>query len=152
MIAQSRYWILLILLVCLTACHSNVDATDSRGKSIRMTDYQGKWVVINYWATWCKPCLKELPELNMLSNQHADKVVVLGVNFDHLDPMSIQRFAASFPLNFSLLSQFPIEKFGVKDISTLPVTFIINPQGKLTQTLYGPQTQHSLLTAIGEKP
>ncbi|HVV67433.1 MAG TPA: TlpA disulfide reductase family protein [Gammaproteobacteria bacterium] len=140
--------IILILACFASACNKQPDAVDSQGKAISFSDYRGKWLVVNYWATWCKPCLTELPELNALYAAHQDKLVVLGISFDHLPNTEIQQFAQPLQLKFPLLSQFPTEKFGIKDIPTLPVTFLISPQGKLTQTLYGPQTKASLLTAM----
>ncbi len=148
--------IILILLfgfcIGLTACKRGVDVIDAQGHKIRMVDYHDKWVVINYWATWCKPCLTELPELNTLYHTHTDKVVVLGVSFDGLSNAQIGEFAASLKLDFPMLSQFPIAKWGVNDISSLPVTFIVDPRGKLSQTLFGPQTQQSLLKAMEQHP
>lgn len=141
--------VVLALIFCLSACHSNPDAKDSQGNAIYLSDYQGKWLIVNYWATWCKPCLVELPELSALHNQLPDKLVVLGVSFDHLSNAEIQQFAAPLKLNFPLLSEFPISKFGIDNIPSLPVTFIIDPRGQLAETLYGPQTKQSLLTAIG---
>jgi len=145
----------LLFLVCsfllglsLTACHNTPDAVDNTGKPIYLADYHGKWVVVNYWATWCQPCLTELPVLNALQAQHADKMVVLGVSFDGLSNTDLQRFANTQHLTLPLLSNFPIAKFGIDEIPSLPVTFIITPQGKLAKTLYGPQTKESLLRSL----
>jgi peroxiredoxin len=140
--------VLLALFISLSACQRNADATDSTGKPIHLADFQGKWLVVNYWATWCKPCLVELPELNQLAANHADQVAVLGVSFDGLPNADIQTFAKSVNVQFPMLAQFPMTRFGVTDIPSLPVTFIINPQGKLVNTLYGPQTQGSILEVI----
>jgi len=139
--------ILIISLIFLinAACQKKPDAVDSHDNPIRLSEYRGKWLVVNYWATWCKPCLTELPQLNELSQQYANQLAVLGVNFDHLPPEEILRFAESFQLTFPLLSDFPIQKFGIKEIPTLPMTFIIDPQGKLSKILYGPQTKDGLL-------
>jgi peroxiredoxin len=141
----------LLFSISLSACQPGADAQDTQGNDIRIADYHGKWVFLNYWAKWCKPCLTELPELNALHHAHADKLVVLGVNFDGLSDAEIQQFATSLRLDFPMLSQFPINQWGVNDISSLPITFILNPDGKLTKTLYGPQTQQSLLKAM-EQP
>lgn len=139
--------ILVISTLSLAAC-TRADAHDSEGKSITMTDYRGKWVVINYWATWCKPCLIELPELERLHQEHNTQLAVLGVSFDTLDDESIQRVKQSLGLTFPLLATFPREKWGVTEISSLPVTLLISPQGHLVKTLYGPQTQQTLLAEM----
>jgi peroxiredoxin len=139
---------LFIIVMGLYGCSKQPDAIDSHGKPLNFSDYRGKWLVVNYWATWCKPCLTELPELNALYQTHADKLLILGVNFDHLPAAEIQKFAEPLQLKFPLLSQFPLEKYGIKDIPTLPVTFLISPEGKLAQALYGPQTSTNLLVAM----
>lgn len=140
----------IILLICLSSCHKAPDTIDSNNNPVYLSEYKDKWMVINYWATWCKPCLMELPELNAFHAQYGNKVAVLGVNFDGLPNTDIKHFADRLHLTFPLLSNFPGKKFGIDDISSLPVTFIINPQGKLFKTLYGPQTHKSLLSATLE--
>jgi peroxiredoxin len=139
---------MLSFSLCLAACHKLPDAVDSQGQPVYLTDYKGKWVVVNYWAAWCKPCLAELPDLSALAKQYADKVTVLGVSFDTLSNAEIQKFADSLHLNFPLLANFPIEKFAVSEIPSLPMTLLISPQGTLVQTLYGPQTKESLLKSM----
>ncbi|MGB6976658.1 MAG: SCO family protein [Gammaproteobacteria bacterium] len=124
-------------------------AQDIKGNPINLADYRGKWVLINYWATWCHPCLQELPELNQFYHHYSDKVAVLGVSFDQLPASKIQQLAQRFALNFPLLSSFPISALGVENISALPITFLIAPDGHLQETLHGPQTQASLAKAIG---
>lgn len=141
------FWFLFISLSLLGAC-SYPDSHDSTGKKISVSDYKGKWVVLNYWASWCKPCMVELPELNQLYKKYNNQVMVLAINFDSLPDVEINNFAQSLQLDFPLLSQFPKEKWGIAEIPTLPVTFLISPEGKLTATLYGPQTQASLAQAM----
>jgi thiol-disulfide isomerase/thioredoxin len=136
------------IFLILLSCQPTPDAQDSQGRPIYLSEYHGKWMVVNYWATWCKPCLSELPELNAFYIQHANKVIVLGVNFDALPNTEIEKFARPLQLKFPLLQKFPIEKFGVKDIPSLPATFLIDPKGHLHRTLYGPQTVDSLNRAV----
>lgn len=141
---------LLAVIACfiLVSCKQAPDAVDSSGTPIKFSEYKGKWLVINYWATWCEPCRRELPELNKLSQSKSAQLIVLGVNFDALPNHEIQIFANSLGLNFPLLHQFPKEKFGIENIPVLPTTFLISPQGKLVATLQGPQTEASLLKAM----
>lgn len=146
-----RYLGFTILLICLSACQKTPDITDSNNHPIYLSEYKDKWMVINYWATWCKPCLVELPELNEFHAKYSDKVAVLGVSFDGLINTDIKRFADKLHLTFPMLSSFPNKKFGIEEIPSLPTTFIIDPQGKLSKILYGPQTQENLLKATLQK-
>lgn len=141
------HWYIFFLL--LLGCKQTADLYDSQGQPLYLSTYKGKWLVINYWATWCHPCLKELPELNALYQQHKDKLVVIGVNFDGLSNEEIHQFTQSLHLTFPLTSQFPLNKFGIKgEISSLPMTFLISSQGKLVKIFYGPQTQKNLWEVI----
>lgn len=148
----------LFLLTCitlftfiLTACRQP-DLTDSQDNPIHLSDYRGKWLVVNYWATWCQPCVHELPELNGLYLSHSDQVMVLAVNFDSLPHHEINQFTQALHLKIPFLSRFPAEKYGITEISALPVTFLISPEGKLIETLHGPQTQAGLAKALGINP
>lgn len=139
---------LIFVLLLLSSCSNKPDAYDAEGHPIQLSSYQGKWVFINYWATWCQPCLKELPELNAFYQSQSNKVVVIGVSFDGLPNAEILKLAQKLNLTFPLLSSFPSEKYGIPQISTLPATVVISPQGKLIKTIYGPQTQQTLMAML----
>lgn len=127
-------WIAVLVAGC------KPDAVDSTGHAINISDYRGKWVVINYWATWCGPCISEIPTLNKLSQSYKNQVVVLGVNADNLDDAQLQRLAEEYGVTYAFLGKFPMEKWGISQIPTIPVTFVIDPKGNLVKTLQGPQT------------
>lgn len=143
-------WVIVILSFALAACQREDHGalTDSKGQTIAMQALKGKIVVVNYWATWCKPCLTEMPDLNKLYEANQAKIIVLGVNFDGLDNEKMNAFASKLQVKFPLFSQFPIEKYGIQEVAGLPTTFIISPQGKLVKTLQGPQTMASLEQAL----
>lgn len=143
------YYIFALLATLLLGCgQSSPDGVDVNEAPVNISSYQGKWVVVNYWAIWCKPCLEELPELNKLYKNHKDKVMVLGVSFDVLPNDNISTFAKSLHLTFPMLTRFNLEKFGVDNIPTLPVTFLFSPEGELVKTLSGPQTEETLLEQL----
>lgn len=147
--------LLLLLLLCTAmciGCHHTADAVDIHGNNIYLDELKGKWVVVNYWATWCAPCLTELPHFEKFQQQHKDNVVVIGVSFDGWSNEKINAFTKKHKINFAMTNQFPIENFGITEISNLPMTFIINPQGKLQKTLLGPQTEITLAKATVKQP
>ncbi len=138
------------LLTILVGCSQPAEWQDSEGKPIKLSDYRGKWVVINYWSSLCRPCAEEIPELNLFYFAHKDKdAVVLGYNYDHVPsaqiPLLIQRMGVLFP---TLITD-PSDTFGITSIPGLPMSFLIGPDGKLKQTLLGEQTQYSLEQAMG---
>ncbi|MEP0202437.1 MAG: TlpA disulfide reductase family protein [Halioglobus sp.] len=114
--------------------------------SPRLQKAQGQWVYVNYWAQWCKPCIKEIPELNALDADHGD-VTVLGVNYDGVTGAELEQQLTSLNVAFDTLSSDPSEALGIQRPMVLPTTVIIAPSGELHSTLLGPQTLESLLNA-----
>jgi thiol-disulfide isomerase/thioredoxin len=141
--------ILLLVAVLLSAC-SRPDYIDIEGNSGQFKDFHGQWLVINYWAIWCKPCRLEIPELNELAAITDDDIAVLGVNYDQnsLEQLKIQ--AAEMGVEFATLTEDPANILGYSTPRQLPTTIIINPQGLFEKALPGLQTKHSLLAALAK--
>ena len=104
----------------------------------------GQWRVINYWAIWCAPCREEIPELNALDDR--TDLMVFAVNYDGQNGEALQSQAAEMGITFTLLEQDPGAALGVERPRVLPTTLLVNPQGAVTDTLVGPQTQESLMS------
>lgn len=118
---------------------------------INFSDYKGKWIVINYWASWCDYCMEEIPQLNAFYRAHRNEVLMLGVNYEDGSvsglPERIQESGVAFPtFAYDPRRYFP---FRLGRISGLPTTLLIAPSGKLQRVLEGPQTRRSLENAIG---
>src|ERR1700681_4287138 len=79
-----------------------VDLVDTQGKRHRLADYKGKWVVLNFWATWCVPCIQEIPEIAAFREQHGD-VAVIGVAMDAEDVAKTKQFAAKVGHGYPLV-------------------------------------------------
>ncbi|MAW23862.1 MAG: TlpA family protein disulfide reductase [Cellvibrionales bacterium TMED47] len=107
-----------------------------------------KVIVINYWATWCAPCRKEIPELNELDHQLSDRLDVIGVNFDGVVGEQLDQQMAKLGIEFDNLYIDPRHIWGLDAVTVLPETLIINGQGQLMHRLIGPQTKSSLETLI----
>ncbi len=137
---------LIIVFMMLSACSEQDGAhTDSE---LLLGDGQ-RWVFINYWATWCKPCIEEIPQLNEFAATHADKVLVYGVNFDGIEGEQLLEQAQKLGIEFILLEKDPGKKIGYTRAQVLPATVVISPDGSIKDTLYGPQTVSSLEQALG---
>jgi len=139
-----------LLLACalLAACGAKSPA-DGQIASFDADDYSGRWVVINYWATWCKPCIEEIPELNAFDAAHP-QVAVLGVNYDQAGGEELAAQARKLGIAFPLLVTDPSGQLGQPRPEVLPTTLVLDPQGKLAATLTGPQTAETLKAATAQ--
>jgi thiol-disulfide isomerase/thioredoxin len=137
--------LLLALILALPACSASNETTDP----ISLAQLRGQWVVINYWAKWCKPCIKEIPELNALDQQHA-QVTVLGVNYDGATGAELDLQLSQLGVEFATLTTDPAATLGIPRPVVLPTTLILGPDGRLQATLIGPQTLESLAQATGQ--
>ena len=120
------------------------------GSSVSIAGFRGKWLVLNYWATWCLPCVKEFPELDHFDQSNAE-VTVLGLNFEDGELARIHKFLARHPVHYQILRvnvYDPPEALGAP--MALPTSFIVNPQGHLVKTIIGPVTKQSLSEAINK--
>ena len=137
---------LVFLIWALSAC-SQPDIYDTTGHGYRYADWEGKTIVINYWAVWCAPCIKEIPELASLGKRHHD-IQVFGVNYDMPDSETMARQIKELNISFPIFDRDPHLDFGIEKPEVLPTTLIIDPSGKLEHVLVGPQTEDSLLAVI----
>ena len=103
------------------------------GAYVQLTDYEGKVVLLNVWATWCTPCVKELPELVELSHEWADEgVVVLGVSVDKpSDLAAVRRMVARFGIDYPIAldpNGRGLREWGIKGY---PTSFVIDGKGNI---------------------
>jgi len=145
-----RGWWLACLLALASAC-SRGDLPLADGQFASFADWAGRHVVINYWAEWCAPCRKEMPELNALHRAAGDQVVVLGVNYDGVTGAELDRLIDAFEIEFPLLLTDPGARFGQTIPSVVPTTLIIGPDGQLKTVLVGPQSLEDLARAVDLK-
>lgn len=107
------------------------------GEVHNLSEYKGKAMVINFWGTWCKPCVKEMPALQQQSEKWKDKgVVVIGINAGE-DVMSVENFAKQANINFQILldpNKEAVQRYG---ISPLPTTLFVAPNGKIKEIHLG---------------
>ena len=153
MLAVVRSSIILILLPGLVyAADIQFSSTDLGGKVHRLSDYRGKWVIINYWATWCPPCLDEIPELVEFHDKHASKdAVVLGVNYENVDDKYLKTFVAEFFISYPILKVDPNKQPPFGPLYGLPTTYVISPDGKLVEARTGEVNMQWLESVIKSK-
>lgn len=137
-----RYLSLLTLLAVLGAC------APAGEDSVLGEPLNGRWLVVNYWAEWCKPCREEIPELNRLAAEKSELVAVLGVNYDGFTGPELEAASSALGLEFRSTGEDPAAQLLVDRPKVLPTTYIFNPQGKLAHTLVGPQHYADLVALI----
>jgi thiol-disulfide isomerase/thioredoxin len=108
------------------------------------------WTFINYWAEWCKPCIREVPELNALDAR--DGYRVLGVNFDGESGAELAAQEDKLRIAFPTLEIDPAPRFDLERPAVLPTTLVVAPGGRLHRVLVGPQTIDSLIAATEAGP
>jgi len=121
------------------------------GKTFDLAAERGKWVIVNYWATWCVPCIKEMPDISKFVASHKN-VAAIGLAFDDSEPADIKAFLLKHPVVYPI-AQVTLDK-PVKDFDEprgLPTTWLISPDGKVAKRFVGPITPALLAAAIGGK-
>jgi thiol-disulfide isomerase/thioredoxin len=114
------------------------------GPPLTLSDYRGEWVVVNYWATWCAPCRKEMPELSELHRER-DDVTVLGLAFEDTEDSAFEEFLEEIPVDFPILKvdvYDPPEPFGAPKV--LPTTIVLDREGRAVKAFLGPVTREAI--------
>lgn len=138
----------LCMGLLLAGCAEDV-GVDQHGRKVAVERLNGQWLVINYWAEWCVPCRREIPELNALQEQLKDRsVMVLGVNFDGLQGEQLSQAAQGLGVAFTVLAQDPAARYQLPRTEVLPVTYIVDDRGRLRERLLGEQTAAGLTARL----
>ncbi|MEA3278718.1 MAG: TlpA disulfide reductase family protein [Pseudomonadota bacterium] len=113
------------------------ELTDIDGDTHRLSDYRGKVLIINFWATWCPPCREEMPSMQRAwVNIKEEGILMLAVNVGE-DEDRIFEFTASYPVEFPLLMDQDSTVVGAWPVRGLPTTFVVDPQGRLVYRAIG---------------
>jgi peroxiredoxin len=125
-----------------------LDLKDLNGRPVSLSSYQGKTILINFWATWCVPCLKEIPDLVKLQRSIKGPFTVVGIAVASGEPDDIARFAKDHGMNYPILldpDQRAYQKFR---LIGLPASFLVDKNGTIAKSYVGPQTYEKLIGDI----
>jgi peroxiredoxin len=130
------------------------ELTTLDGKQVRLSDYRGKKVILNFWATWCPPCKEEVPDLEKFYSTYKDKgIVILGVNLTQAEKnqSAIKAFVKSYGITYTIPLDVKSLISGIYQVSAIPTSYIIDSRGIISKKVVGPmdfKTMKSILANI----
>ena len=149
---------MLLALVLLAGCGGKVEEAEDGGagamgapdftvvklngdgESVSLADYKGKLLILDFWATWCGPCKREIPHFNDLYSRYHEKgLEILGVSLDQGGPDAVDRFMKSTPIQYASAMATPEMQAAYGPIKAIPTTFIIDKKGRVQRRFVGYQ-------------
>jgi len=112
-------------------------ASDLDGRTISSASFQGKVVIVNFWATWCPPCRAEIPDLIALQDKYRDHLQVIGISEDEASVDEVRRFVAEHKINYPIVMSTPELVKLFPGVRALPTSFIVDPESRLVQKHVG---------------
>lgn len=110
---------------------------DIDGKQHNTKQYRGKWLLVNYWGTYCPPCLEEIPDLIEFSDNNKENAVVIGLDAGGTDIAGLKKFEDDYFINYTLapVQESTLDAFGV--LVGIPTSYLISPEGEISAKVVG---------------
>lgn len=141
----SLFWLSLLLI----SCGQDTQFYYLDGSRHSESEYRGQWLVVNFWAEWCGPCLEEVPELNKLAESASElNLSIIGISYDHLTNWELDSIVKKWDIQYPVMATDPIPLLSFEMPNTLPTNYIISPKGELVKILQGKQTLESLKSSL----
>lgn len=144
---MTRLFISLIYIIVLLApAHAvEMELKGIDGSIQQLSDFKGKWIVVNYWATWCPPCIEEMPELQSYHDDYEKRgAMVIGINTELVGKDQLLGFLDDYFITYPIFTSPPIQESALGGIPGLPTTFLISPQGEIVARQVGGVTREMI--------
>ena len=142
------------LLLALTASWTQAadfKLVDTDGKTHTLSGYKGKWVLVNFWATWCPPCQEEIPDLIALHDDKKNNLVVIGIAMDYRNAKQVTDFAEGLLVSYPIVLGNPQVVNQIGPVQGLPTTYLFNPDGKMVAQQVGAITREAVESYLASK-
>lgn len=121
------------------------------GKTVKLSDYKGKVVIIDFWATWCPPCRKGIPDLISIQNEFKDKVVIIGISLDREKTIKdVPGFVKSYGINYPVVYGDDKVVIDYGGIQSIPTAFVIDKNGNIADSHVGLTDKDTYVNKIKE--
>jgi thiol-disulfide isomerase/thioredoxin len=150
--------IFIIILLSLTGCNKNASnekpvtpeamakgesiapdfsLADANGGNIKLSDYKGKIVIVDFWATWCPPCRKGIPDLISIKQQYGESIVIIGISMDTDSKSEVVPFIQKMGINYPIAYATPEVAQAYGGIEAIPTSFVVDKSGKIVDMHVG---------------
>ena len=144
----------ICVFVCvfvLIGCEKSAQFELIDGQPVRLEDYRGRWLLINFWADWCRPCLEEIPHLNQLYQQRQQLgLELIAFSFDRVDNNSLLKTRERWQIQYPMAATDPVPQVPFSLPSKLPATVFISPEGEIIGPVYGKQDLESVVALMNK--
>ncbi len=119
------------------------------GKTVKLSEFRGKVVLLDFWATWCGPCRKGVPDLVEIQNQFNNDLIIIGISLDQQNTLNqLQPFIDYYNINYPVVlwNEKVVKDYG--NISAIPTSFIINQDGEIVNRFVGLMPKETIVKQI----
>lgn len=141
---------ILLLLLTMPVFAIDMDLVNIDGTKQNLKDFKGKWVVVNFWATWCPPCIAEMPDLQKFHDEHTEDALVIGINVEDLDDNALKSFLDSYFITYPVFRKPQAPEIPLGTVPGLPTSFLVSPEGNVEARQVGTITSEMIENFIAE--
>ena len=122
---------------------------DLEGNSLTLSDFKGRVIILNFWATWCPPCRREIPDFVELYEKYKDEgLLIIGVNLDRGDSRSVKQFSKEYKINYPIVLGNVNVTQDYGGVRAIPTTFVIDRKGNIKEKYVGYQPRATFEDAV----